>query len=310
MNDRQRLQDLGPILKKRQRLLQIIRAHFSERGFLEVETPVRLPAPASEDFIDAEPAGDWFLRTSPELHMKRLLAAGHPRLYQIGPCFRRGERGRRHQPEFTMLEWYRADADYLNILEDTCELVRSASRQLNGQAVGRFAGREIDLALPWVEMTVDEAFQRLAGRTLADLLRAAPGEFERTLVEEVEPRLPTDRAVILRDYPAPFGGLARRCPERPDRVERWELYLGGLEIANAYSELTDAAEQRQRFLASQELRRRESRTVYPADERFFDALTAGMPPSGGIALGIDRLLMVLADVPDIAGVMAFPNEQV
>ncbi|MFA4943815.1 MAG: EF-P lysine aminoacylase EpmA [Lentisphaeria bacterium] len=303
--DLERLRALAPALHGRQRLLQAVRQFFAARDFLEVETPIRLPRPALEEFIDAEPAGDWFLRTSPELHMKRLLAAGYPRLVQIGPCFRRGEEGRQHHPEFTMLEWYRANAGCRDILADTVALVRAAAHAVAGAGQWRFRGETINADAPWEELTVDEAFQRHAGLTPEAAMRE-PAGFEQILVERVEPHLGRGRPTILRDYPLPFAALARPCPGRPDRAERWELYIGGLELANAYGELTDPTEQRRRFLACADFRRHEGRPIYPLDEPFLAALEAGIPPCGGIALGFDRLLMTLLDRPTIADVTAFP----
>jgi len=280
------------------------RQFFTDRGFLEVETPVRLPAPALEDYIDAEPAGACYLRTSPELHMKRLLAAGYDRLFQIGPCFRRGELGRRHLPEFDLLEWYRAPGDYRDILSDTRELFVAWLDGLDLAPVVRVGAATVNLLAPWEELGVDEAFARYA-QTSVDRAVAA-GEFERLLAERVEPNLGQARPTVLLDYPVAFGGLARTRPDRPERAERWELYVAGVELANAYSELTDAAEQRRRFLECQELRRRQGRDVYPLDEPFLLALAHGMPPAGGIALGIDRTLMLFCGLNSVHDVVAFP----
>ena len=304
--DLDRLRAARPALEARQRMVRSIRRFFEEREFLEVETPLRIPAPAIEDYIDAEPAGGWFLRTSPELHMKRMLAAGYPRLFQLGPCFRQGECGVRHQPEFCMLEWYRADSGCDAILKDTVELVRDACRAVTGERFCHYAGHAVNVEAPWEELTVDAAFAAFAGRTPEEAMAA--GEFEHDIVAKIEPRLGLERPCVLRNYPLPFGGLARRCPEHPDRAERWELYIGGLEIANAYSELTDPAEQARRFAESADIRRRDGRIVYPMDRNFMEALESGMPPSGGIALGVDRLLMTITGAASIAEVVAVPHE--
>ncbi|MFA5203951.1 MAG: EF-P lysine aminoacylase EpmA [Lentisphaeria bacterium] len=304
--DLQRLAALRPALRLRAGLTAYIRAFFRERGFLEVDTPVRLATPALEEFIDAEPAGSGWLRTSPELHLKRLLAAGYDRLFQLGPCFRQGERGRLHQPEFAMLEWYRGGADYEAILADTRALVAGAAHTLLGRTVIERGGRPCDLAAAWDDWTVDAAFEQFAGLGVETVLAQGDGAFETRLVETIEPHLGHDRPAILRDYPLAFGALARRKPGRPDRAERWELYIAGIEIANAYSELTDAAEQRRRFLACAERRRREGRAVYPLDEPFLAALEAGLPPCGGIALGFDRLLLLLAGADRLDDVLPFP----
>ncbi len=268
-------------------MLSGIRHFFAQRNFLEVETPVRLPCPALETHIDAEPSGDWFLRTSPELHMKRLLAAGFERIFQIGPCFRRGERGERHHPEFTMLEWYRTGTDYLGILDDTKALLAAAG-------------------LPerrWEVIPVSEAFLRWAGWDPSQAYDAA--RFELDLVDKVEPALPRDRAVVLIDYPAEAAALSRRKPDAPHLAERWELYLDGIEIANAYSELTDPEEQRRRFAEAARARAAMGKPVYAVDEAFLAALEAGLPPCGGIALGIDRLVMALAGATSLDVVIPF-----
>lgn len=289
-------------LTVRSRTLHAVRAFFHERGFLEVETPVRLRAPALELHIDAEPSGDRWLRTSPELHMKRLLAAGHEKLFQMGPCFRRGERGDRHHPEYTMLEWYRANADYTDILADTKSLVAHVTRAVLGRTDFTYQGRALQLLPRWERITVADAFLRFAGwdpTTAYDEER-----FMLDLVEKVEPRLPADVPVVLTDYPAEAAALARRKPGHLNVAERWELYIGGLELANAYSELTDPAEQRARFEACAAARSAKGKDLYPLDEDFL-AVLKDLPPSGGIALGVDRLVMLLADAPTLDEVIAF-----
>jgi lysyl-tRNA synthetase class 2 len=286
----------------RSRILHAIRGFFHERGFTEVETPVRLRAPALELHIDAEPAGDHWLRTSPELHMKRLLAQGHGRIFQLGPCFRRGERGDRHHPEYTMLEWYRAQADYTDILADTKALIAHVAQEIKGDSSLVYRRQRIDLLPRWERRTVADAFQHFAGWNPV----AAYDEerFNLDLVEKVEPRLPRDVPFVLTDYPAEAAALARRKPADPRVAERWELYIGGLELANAYSELTDPAEQRARFEACAAARRQLGKDAYPIDEEFLSAL-ADMPPAGGIALGVDRLVMLFADASSLDDVMAF-----
>ncbi len=260
---------------------------------------MRIQAPAQETHINAEPSGDRWLRASPELQMKRLLAAGHEKIFQLGPCFRRGERGDRHNPEYTMLEWYRARADYEDILEDTRALFAHVAGE---QTSIVYRGQRIDLTGRWERISVRAAFLRWAGWDPA----AAWDEdrFNVDLVEKVEPAMPRAVPVVLADYPAPAASLARRKSEDPLVAERWELYIGGLEIANAYSELTDPVEQRRRFEIAADERRAMGKEVYPFDEAFFAELAA-MPPSGGIALGVDRLVMLFADASDIGEVLAF-----
>ncbi len=287
-------------LRIRAKVLRAIRGYFDARDFIEVSTPVRLNTPALELHIDAEPAGDGFLRTSPELHMKRLLADGVERIYQIGPCFRKGERGPLHRPEFTMLEWYRADADYRDILADTKGLVVHVAKTVLGRTELDYQGQYIDL-LPWERMTVEDAFVMNAGwNPVTDY---DEDRFDVDLVDKVEPALPRGVPVVLTDYPAEAAALARLKPENPAVAERFELYIAGIELANAYSELTDAAEQEARFKECADRRAELGKVVYPMDEEFLAALRAGLPRCGGIALGIDRLVMLLADAASIEDVV-------
>lgn len=301
--ERSRLQRLRPVLECRAALINGIRAFFDAQGFLDVETPIRIPIPAMEQHIDVEPSGSCFLRTSPELHMKRLLAAGYPALYQIGPCFRSGERGDWHNPEYTMLEWYRAGVDYSTILADTRNLLLFLADRLLGKRQLPWQEDKIDLEAPWQEFTVREVFMRHAGW---DPVASFDSErFDHDLIFRVEPELSRTSPVILRDYPAPAAALARCKPGQPEIAERWELYLGGIEIANAFSELTDAVEQRARFKEWGEKRRADKRPVYPLDEDFLQALEEGMPPSGGIALGVDRLVMIWTNSGSLDDVLPF-----
>ncbi len=290
-------------LKTRSRALTAIREFFHTRDFIEVETPVRIAAPAQETHIEAPPAGSAWLRASPELQMKQMLVAGCNRIYQIGPCFRANECGRRHNPEFTMLEWYRAEADYLDILQETRELITHVVKETIGSTAFTYQGSLIDLSQPWPIISVREAYLQGAGW---DPVTAWDGErFDLEMTTIIEPALPRNSPCILTDYPAPAASLARLKHNDPQVAERWELYIGGLEIANAYSELCDPHMQRQRFeLSAQELQKA-GKAPYPVDEDFFTALERGMPPCGGIALGIDRLIMLLCDAPEIGAVRAF-----
>jgi len=267
-------------------VLRAVRAWFDGAGFVEVATPVRIPCPANEEYIDAIPSGDHWLRTSPELHMKRLLAGGARRIYQIGPCFRAGERGPIHREEFTMLEWYRAPGDAEAILGDTLDLLNALPVTPGGERAG--------LVRPPEVLTVREAFLRFA--EWDPVAAFDPDRFDLDLADRVEPALPRDRPVVLTRYPAARAALARKAEDDPAEAERWELYLGGMEIANAYTELTDPAEQRARFIEAARFRADHGRQAYPVDEPFLAALDTGLPPCGGIALGLDRLIMILAGV--------------
>jgi len=290
----------------RSRLMGALRAFFAAADYLEVETPIRIPAPAPEAHIDPEPAGDQFLQTSPELCMKRLLAAGYPRLYQICRCFRRGERGRRHLPEFTLLEWYTARRDYRDMMAQTEALIKHAAHALAYGNTLAYQGKAIDLEKPFQRMTVDEAFQTYADTTAEEAL--ARGRFDEIIGITIEPHLGWERPLFLFDYPAECAALARLKPDRPDRAERFELYIGGIELCNGFSELNDAEEQRHRFKTELETRQKAGRPTTPLPERFLEALDQ-MPPATGNALGVDRLVMLFADTLAIDDVTAFVPEE-
>jgi len=284
-------------MELRARVMQATRTFFNNLGFLEVVTPVRIPAAALEDYIDAEPSGNHWLRTSPELHMKRLLAAEFPKIYQIGPCFRMGENGSRHLPEFQMLEWYRRQDNWRTVLKDAQELLALTAQETLHSTQCQFRNETIELGEGWDEITVDDAFKKYAHYDLDQAI--AEGKFEEILCESVEPHLGHGKPTALTEYPLACSGLSQPIPGRPDRVERWEVYVAGLELGNACSELVDPDEQLRRFQATARLRARENREVYPIDEPFMDAIRSGIPPSAGVAIGYDRLVMMLANATDI-----------
>jgi len=285
-------------LKIRSHVLRTVRDFFYDEDFIEVETPIRIPAPALETHIDAPTSGRGWLRTSPELHIKRLLVAGCERVFEMGACFREAECGRRHNPEFTMLEWYRIQADYLDILKDTeCLVNHVLSPSFTYQ------GQQIDLTAPWPRMKVRDAFMTYAGWDPTQAWDA--DRFDEDLVTKVESSLPSTRPCVLMDYPVQAAALSRVKPDDPTVAERWEVYIGGLELANAYTELCDPVLQRKRFEVAAEERRARGKDVYPMDEVFLKALEGGLPPCGGIALGVDRLVMLACDAADIAEVRAF-----
>jgi lysyl-tRNA synthetase class 2 len=292
-----------PAIEMRARMLSSIRQWLEDAGFLAVETPVRLPAPALEDYIEAEPSGEQWLRTSPELHMKRLLAAGYEKIYQIGPCFRKDEKGSRHLPEFTMLEWYRLHGNWRDIQHDTEALLRKVLQDCLGKSTCTFRGKQVDFGSTWDEITVDAAFQKYAGRSLDACLEE--GCFEQILVDKIEPQLGQQRPTFLSEYPLACSGLSQPIAGRPDRVERWELYVCGLELANACTELVNPQEQESRFEACAQLRRSEGRPVYPMDQPFMNALWMGLPGAAGIAIGLDRLVMILNNCDSISEVVPF-----
>lgn len=274
--------------------MQSIRAFFHSEGFVEVETPIRMKTPCMELHIDAEPSGDRWLRTSPELYHKKLLAQGAQKIFEIGKCFRLGERGDRHHPEYTMLEWYRAGGDYQSMLADTKSIISNVWKCRRDAPVA--------FSNAWKILTVAEVYQEFAGWNPIEAFDADRFDFD--MVEKIEPNLPKDRPVVLMDYPAECCALARIKPGNPKIAERWELYLGGIEIANAYSELTDPVEQRARFEKWGAQRKALSKTVYPIDEEFIQCLET-MPPAGGCALGMDRLLMALIGTDTLDDILPF-----
>ena len=293
-------------LEQRARIVQELRLFFVDQGFLEVETPHRIPAPAPESHIDAVPSGNWFLHPSPEICMKRLLAAGYAKIFQMSRCWREGERGRQHVPEFTLLEWYRTGDDYRTLMED-CEMLISSLASTPGQEQRLlFRGQEIDLSPPWERISVRNAFRAYSEVTPEVALDR--GLFDEIMVQTIEPQLGMKKPSFLCDYPAERGALARLSRDDPTVAERFELYIGGLELANGFSELVDPEEQQRRFLLEQETRRSLGKPVYPMPETFLDELEE-MPPSAGIALGVDRLVMVLLDAPTIDDVIAFTPEE-
>ena len=300
-----RLANKREALQTRAAMIRAIRRFFTDRDYLEVETPTRIPGPAPEANIDAIPSDGWYLHTSPELCMKRLLAAGYPRLFQITRCFRGEERGSRHMTEFTLLEWYESGIDYRRMMELCEEMIVSVAQDLGHEEDITYRGRRIAMGRPWERLSVREAFNRYTSVSMEEAL--GQGCFDEIMVEEIEPNIGTEGPVFLYDYPVALGALARTKKTDPRVAERFELYMGGLELANAFSELTDAAEQRSRFEEEMKNRRASGRTAYPMPEKFLAALPA-MPESAGIALGVDRLAMIFADKKSIDDVVTFTPE--
>ena len=285
-------------LTERARIIQNIRSFFIDRGYLEVETPHRIPANAPEPHIDAVASGACALHTSPELAMKRMLAAGYEQLFQVCRVWREGERGQFHLPEFTLLEWYRVGIDYNALMNECMELLFVLVPE------GKLyrAGRTIDLTMPWQKLTVTEAFTQYASINLNQAL--ASDCFEEILTSEVEPHLGKKKPTFLTEYPSSLAALARTKSGESQVAERFELYIDGLELANAFSELTDPEEQRCRFEKDEELRRTAGKTPYPLPEKFLAELE-NMPEAAGIALGLDRLIMLITGAKKIDDVVAF-----
>ena len=326
-------------LLARARIALAMRRYFAEQDFLEVETPALQVSPGLEPHLKAfattltQPDGAqsrFYLHTSPEFAMKKLLVAGERRIFQLARAFRDGERSDTHHPEFTMLEWYRAGEGYERLMAD-CQDLLSAVLTAAGRPRFVWQGRESDPGLPWRKLSVAEAFQALAGIDLLATIdrpeapspaRLAPAAralgmrvaasdswddlFFRIFLGRIEPALGHPAPTLLCDYPIHMAALSRPKPGAPHLAERFELYVCGLELANAFGELTDAAEQRRRFLAEQRLKRQLYGEVYPIDEDFLAALAVGMPPAAGIALGFDRLVMLATGASRIDEVLWAP----
>ena len=272
-------------LRRRAEIVRRIRAFFDGRGFVEVSTPVAIDAPAPEPHIDCPTAcGTKFLRASPELQMKKLLAAGMDRIYQIGPCFREGEFGERHNHEFTRIEWYRRNAGYEAIARDLEELMSALQAPVTPPGV-------------FPRMTVREAYRKHAGWD------PWTGEwdqdrFDYDMATKVEPNV-SEGPVFLMDYPPQAASLA---VVKGGVAQRWEFYWKGMELANCFTELCDGEEQRRRFIAAKEERRRLGESDYPLDEEFLEMVPL-MESASGVALGVDRLVAALCGEKDIHAVM-------
>jgi lysyl-tRNA synthetase class 2 len=238
--------------------------------------------------------------------MKRLLAAGYPRIFQICRSFRQNERGEQHLPEFTLLEWYRAGWDYFQLMDECEELIGFMAEQLNKKNSIVYQEHEITFKRPWERISVTSAFERFGGISMSEALHQ--DSFDQVMVEKIEPNLNPSRPTFLYDFPAPLAALSRLKTGQPGLAERFELYIGGLEIANAFSELTDPIEQEHRFLRDLETRRDLNKTVYPLPRKFLSDLHR-MPSSAGIALGIDRLVMLFTDQDAIDNVVTFTLEE-
>lgn len=295
-------------------MLGAIRAFFAERDFIEVDTPLAVRSPGLDLHIEAHavPSLGWLI-TSPEYAMKRLLAEGLERIFQLGHVFRRDEHGQHHEPEFCMLEWYRANAGSEEMITDTEALVETLALELRGSRSLDVvdtdgSSRTIDVQPPFARLRVDEALRRFAAVEL-DAVLPDEERFYRLWIDAVEPALKELGAVFITHWPASMASLARLHPDEPAFADRFELYLGGVEICNGFGELVDPIEQRARLRRDAELRRQAGLEAYPIDERFLAALQAGIPPSGGNALGVDRLLMLLLGASTVGDVMPFDHER-
>lgn len=328
-------------LEARAKIFAAIRGYFTQEGFVEVDTPALQHTPSPDPHLSAfetdyrTPQGETkklYLCTSPELTCKKLLVAGMEKIYQLAHVFRNGEDSHRHHPEFTLLEWYRVGADYDALMCD-CTALLAAVAAITGRADVLFNAIPCHLDASPVALTVVEAFQRYAGidlmKTIDDDKNPAPEKLAlaakkigvrtadddrwddialRIMAERIEPFLGKDAPCFLTDYPLCMAALAKARPDNPRLAMRFELYVCGLELANAFVELTDAAEQRARLMADQVLKQQRYGKALPADEDFLRALDYGMPEAAGIALGVDRLVMLAVGADDIRDVLWAPAD--
>jgi lysyl-tRNA synthetase class 2 len=326
----------------REQVIDGIRAYFKGRGFHEVQTPLLLPTPSTEPFLEVfqtelkdNQGRKWqgFLPSSPEFALKKLLSAGSGSIFEITKSFRNGEgKSSRHNPEFTILEWYEVGGDYLSVLKDLegmiLYLTRTVPVRSNNQGRSfKYQGKEYDLTSPWEKITVAEAFEKYAGidtETMLDETRLRNAGISKgyqvdemttweeiwnqIIANEIEPKLGLTAPTILYDYPIAQAALARKAKD-PRFAERFEVFLAGLELGNCFSELTDWEEQEARCLSDLAERKRLGRTEFPMDTDFIEALKLGMRASGGIAVGVDRLVMLMADAASIEEVVFFPGAE-
>ena len=306
------------IQEKRAEIKDLIRQFFKEKGFLEVQTPILVKGMSTEPYLDPikveffdekNKKYQGYLITSPEYSLKKLLSQGFTNIFEITKAFRQKEAfGGWHNPEFTILEWYRTKADYRDVMKDTEELVNFLVQQLYHREYFYFQNRKIDVSLPWPSMTIKQAFKKWAGIQIDQKkkIRNFDDWFYLVFLNQIEPNLPKNGPLILYDYPLPQAALAKRKSQKSFYAERFEVYLGGVELCNAFSELTHPKEQEQRLKKEQNIRKKLKKEVIPIDKTFLEALKSGLPKTSGNALGIDRLEMLLLDVKDINDLLTFP----
>ncbi|MCA9374282.1 EF-P lysine aminoacylase GenX [Candidatus Peregrinibacteria bacterium] len=324
------------VMEQRVEVLDGIREYFKKEEFLEVETPEVVRLPGMEPYLDVfgtefvdmkGESEEMFLITSPEYAMKKLLVAGYEKVFQICKSFRNKETDSQlHNPEFTLLEWYRGFADYEAIMEDTEKLVEALAVRLHGEPKIKWNGKVVDVNTPWprvtvvelfeqvgIERAVFENFEKFVSAVAAKGYNVGPESsyedvFFSVFLNEIEPNLGMEKPVIVKDYPVEMAALAKRCEDDDRYAQRFEAYVAGMELCNAFTELNDPIEQKERLEMEREERQKLGKRDYPVDQSFIRALELGMPPSGGNALGVDRLVMLLTNTPDIRDVLFFPHK--
>jgi len=304
----------------REKVIDTIRSFFKSRGFHEVFTPILVQVPSIEPNLEVFETQlrtykglkrRGFLIMSPEYSIKKLLAAGIGDCFEIMKCFRNEEElSSLHNPEFTMLEWYRVGADYKDVMKDFeklfCEIIKKVNPKVD-LSKWEYQGETYDLSLPWPRISFEEAFVKYAGKKIEEVKAE---DFYQIFFNEIEPKLrESGKPVIVYDYPISQAALARPKASDPRFAERFEVFLAGVELGNCFSELTDAKEQKRRFEADLAERKRLGKTAYPIDEDLIEALKEGLPVVSGIAVGVDRLTMLVADVPSISETLFFPGSE-
>jgi lysyl-tRNA synthetase class 2 len=336
-------QELWKIHDVREAVIDVIRVFFKRQDFREGFTPILVPVPSAESNLEVFETelrslkGDkrrGFLIMSPEYSLKKLMAAGSGNIFEITKCFRNEEEvSESHNPEFTMLEWYRIGTDYKTIMEDMESLFTEIAVKLDAQTElkkWKYQGEEYDLSTPWTRISVAEAFEKYAGIDIESLLDKEKLFFKalekgymvdekstweqifyQIFFNEIEPRLKdSHRPIFVYDYPSSQAALSRRKASDPRFAERFEIFLAGLELGNCFSELTDSTEQKSRFEQEMILRKERGKTSYPIDTELIEALESGIPESAGIAVGVDRLVMLFSNCASISETMYFPANEI
>lgn len=318
---------LKNIYDSRIEIIKSIREFFWSQGFVETDTPVAVRLASQEPYLNPIPVTmhdpnskpeKFYLRTSPEYALKKLLAVGYEKVFEIGKCFRDFESfGGNHNPEFTMLEWYRAPGTYQDIMDDTENLFKFVGKKLNKESV-TYKGKEINISENWHRQSMKEVWQNFIGVSLdnhlelnqmqelaktkgyiVDSTDAYEDLFYKIFLNEIEPNLGNDKPIFVHDFPAQMTSLSRLCEDDSRYAERFELYVGGLELANAFGELTDAHVQKQKLEEDLVKRKALGKETWPVDPDFIGALESGIASAGGIAMGVDRMVLLFTGAKDL-----------
>ena len=292
-------------LEIRSLVIQAIRDFFTSNQYLEVETPIRCPSVIPEAQIDPLTSEGYYLQASPELCMKRLLSKGFNKIFQICKCFRKNERGPRHLPELTLLEWYAKDNTYLDLMDHCEKLIHFIAERLGLEGKIKYQNTVIDLTRPWKRLTIKKAFERYSDESVAEAIEN--NSFDEIISFNIEPYLGFKTPAFLTDYPACHASLAKLHPGNKDYAQRFEFYMAGIELANGFTELTDPVEQKIRFEKENQIRKFQNKPPLPIPDKFIKELQF-RPDAAVIALGVDRLIMIFCDTVSIDDVVTFTPE--